>query len=487
MQRAGYTAVRALQVGRLPDQLLSIAAHAVMSLATAASVRKTRRFSDMTSDPLAQLRYGQLTGARRLDLSCGLEEFPREIFDLADTLEVLNLTGNRLATLPDDLGRLHKLRILFCSENQFEHLPESVGTCPSLSMVGFKSNAISRVPEASLPPSLRWLILTDNRVETLPDSLGRCAPLQKLMLSGNRLHTLPATLRDCTNLEMLRLAANEFETLPDWLLQLPRLAWLALAGNPCAPTPALESVPARWVRWQDLQLIELLGEGASGFIHRARWLGTQGELPDEVAVKVFKGAMTSDGLPECELAASLTAGAHAGMIETLARIVDHPTGSPALVMSLIEPEFQSLAGPPSLDSCTRDVYPPDCSFTPTIALRMAHSLASAAEHLHRHGLMHGDFYAHNVLWNATGDCKLGDFGAASFYPAAHAKALQQIEARAFGYLLSELIERTPSAAFHSALAALHSRCVSEDRAARPLFAEITQALAGYFSGGSFAL
>jgi hypothetical protein len=353
--------------------------------------------------------------------------------------------------------------------------------------VGFKSNAISHVPDASLPPSLRWLILTDNRIETLPDSLGRCAPLQKLMLSGNRLQTLPATMRDCTNLEMIRLAANEFEALPDWLLNMPRLAWLALAGNPCAPTPALESVPARLVRWQDLQLIELLGEGASGFIHRARWLGTKGELPDEVAVKIFKGAMTSDGLPECELAASLTAGAHAGMIETLARIVDHPTGSPALVMSLIEPEFQSLAGPPSLDSCTRDVYAPDCAFTPAIALRMADSLAFAAEHLHRHGLMHGDFYAHNVLWNVAGDCKLGDFGAASFYPANQAHALQQIEVRAFGYLLSELLEHTaPNDPSLTALAKLQSRCLSDDRASRPLFAEITEALAGYFNGGSFA-
>ena len=57
---------------------------------------------------LDQLRAGQLHGLKRLNLSEGLTEFPREIFALANTLEVLNLTGNALSSLPDDLGRLHK-------------------------------------------------------------------------------------------------------------------------------------------------------------------------------------------------------------------------------------------------------------------------------------------------------------------------------------------------------------------------------------------
>ena len=44
---------------------------------------------------LAQLKAGQLAGIQRLDLSCGLTEFPREIFELADSLEILNLSGDR--------------------------------------------------------------------------------------------------------------------------------------------------------------------------------------------------------------------------------------------------------------------------------------------------------------------------------------------------------------------------------------------------------
>jgi hypothetical protein len=37
--------------------------------------------------------------------------------------------------------------------------------CPSLTMVGFKSNWIAEIAETALPPSIRWLILTDNRLE----------------------------------------------------------------------------------------------------------------------------------------------------------------------------------------------------------------------------------------------------------------------------------------------------------------------------------
>ena len=416
---------------------------------------------------LKDLRDGKLAGTRRLHLCCDLEDFPEEIFQLADSLEVLNLTGNQLRDLPKDLGRLHKLKIFFCSENRFEHLPESIGDCPQLSMVGFKSNQIGIVSAKSLSPTLRWLILTDNRIETLPSSLGQCSPLQKLMLSGNRLRELPSSLANCKNLEMIRIAANDVHDLPDWLLSLPRLSWLALAGNPCAPAPSLHSLPPG-IPWHELELTRLLGEGASGHIHRARWQQSR-----EVAVKIFKGTMTSDGLPECEVAASLTAGSHPHMICSLGHIIGHPSGAPGLVMELIPPAFTALAGPPSLDSCTRDIYPNDLHFSPEATLSIATGIASAAEHLHNHGILHGDLYAHNVLWNAQGNCLLGDFGAASFYPSHQAKALEKIEVRAFGILLSELLHRSDPS---PGLGDLMERCQQPNVSQRPSFEEVCATL-----------
>jgi hypothetical protein len=428
-------------------------------------------------DTLAELRAGRLAGATRLDLSCGLTEFPREIFDLADSLETLNLSGNALDALPDDLGRLHKLRVLFCSDNRFTSLPESIGQCHGLDIVGFKANRIRSVPAAALPPSLRWLILTDNQVEELPETLGHCTRMQKLMLAGNRLRRLPDSMAACRQLELLRLSANRFEALPDWLPSLPRLSWLAAAGNPFdtqAEDAAITAQSVPHVAWQGLTLGKKLGEGASGVIHQA----TLGPSRQEVAVKLFKGAVTSDGWPHSEMAACIAAGAHPTLIAAQSRIDGHPDGTEGLVMALVPPSFRTLAGPPSLASCTRDVYADDAQWTSDVALRIAHDIASAMQHLHARGILHGDLYAHNILWNAQGGGRLGDFGAGwmtGSLDARQAAALQRLEMRAFGCLLEELLERC-SGAPPVAMSALKDRCLHPDVSSRPSFAEALSVL-----------
>ena len=393
---------------------------------------------------LAQLRNGSLAGVSRLDLRENLRCFPQEVFDLADSLEVLNLTGNALHSLPDDLPRLHRLRILFCSENAFTSLPEVLSACPSLEMVGFKSNRISHLPDQALPPHLRWLILTDNCLSTLPDTLGSCSRLQKLMLSGNQLTRLPDSLVACSALELVRVAANRLQTLPSWLPQLPRLAWLAFAGNPCSPTPPEPQASAiASIAWPSLAIGEKLGDGASGEIFSA----LPPDAPDRpVAVKLFKGALTSDGFPENERLACLHAGRHAHLIPLLGQITHHPDARPGLVMERIDPGFAALGGPPSFDTCTRDVYSPSLQLTGTTTVSLVRGVASAVRHLHAKGLLHGDLYAHNVLFHPDGRCYLGDLGAASLLPSPHSSPLVQqlkrLDLRALGILISELLQRT---------------------------------------------
>ena len=427
---------------------------------------------------LEQLRTGALKGVQRLQLACGLAEFPREIFELADSLEILDLSGNALSSLPDDLQRLGKLRIIFCSDNQFTELPAVLGACPALTMVGFKANRIRTVLPASLPAQLRWLVLTDNQIEELPAELGRRPLLQKLMLAGNRLRTLPADMAQLHKLELLRIAANQLTALPDWLPSLPRLTWLAYAGNPfCAEREdTLAHAPSATIDWRQLQLGRKLGEGASGVIYHADWLRDGRSEP--VAVKLFKGAMTSDGSPLCEMAACISAGTHPNLIPVLGQVAQHPEGRHGLVMSLIDPEFRNLAGPPSLVSCTRDIYEDSKHFDLEAMLSIAHGIASAASQLHARGIMHGDLYGHNILHCQQGRTLLGDFGAASFYDPAGPQALplQRLEVRAFGFLLEELSVRCDTT-LPDELARLQAACVHPGAASRPLFAEIESRLA----------
>ena len=434
-----------------------------------------------TTATLDALRSGQLQGITRLDLTCGLQEFPREIFELADTLEVLNLSGNSLSELPDDLSRLSNLRVLFCSENRFTQLPEVLSSCVHLEMVGFKANHIREVAPAAISPGLRWLILTDNQVSALPASISNCTRLQKLMLAGNQLADLPEEMRGCVGLELLRISANRFQALPQWLLQLPSLTWLAFGGNPLSAVPHAPSPVLARPKWGDLVLAEKLGEGASGVIHKAHWQPTPQQAAQPVAVKLFKGEVTSDGFPSVEMAACLAAGNHSHLIGVIGELTGHPAGTSGLVMPWVDPGFQNLAGPPNLTTCTRDVYKDGQRFSLPLVLDLAKGLAAVGEHLHARGISHGDFYAHNVLYRPEGGCFLGDFGAASFYPpqaGAGTNPFEALEVRAFGYLLGELLERIEPE-FHillPSLKALQLRCVAPDAASRPPFAELVRTL-----------
>jgi hypothetical protein len=425
-------------------------------------------------DTLTLLRSGKLHGIHRLDLNAGLATFPEEIFDLAETLEILDLSDNSLSELPEDLPRLEKLRVLFCSGNRFTRLPEILGQCPALEMISFRANEISAIPPAALGPNLRWIVLTDNRLEALPPEIGTCKRLQKLMLAGNRLSFLPDELAELKGLELLRLSANRFESLPEVLLQMPRLAWLALGGNPCTTVEQDADVPE--IGWDRLHLHEKLGEGASGTIHHAD-LGQMGSITSEkVAVKLFKGRMTSDGLPENEISSSLAAGSHPGLLGGRARITGHPEGVDGLVMQLAGPDFQPLAGPPSLKTCTQDIYPEDRHFPYSVAVKLALGIAEAAAHLHGRRIIHGDLYAHNILWNPQGTSLWGDFGAAWSAPEKYAATLEKIEVRAYGHLLGELAARIIPEPSREAqieeLMALKDHCLCPDVAYRPDFRQI---------------
>lgn len=388
---------------------------------------------------LSELKSGKLSGIRHLTLSENLTSFPLEILSLADTLEILDLSNNELTSLPKELAQLRKLKILFASNNHFETLPEALGQCASLEMIGFKSNKIDHVPENALPAELRWLILTDNRISTLPDSLGQRPRLQKLALAGNRLTQLPQTLSQSINLELVRISANQLTECPDQLLNLPKLAWLAFSGNPFSLSDEnIHSVPE--IPSSSYSLQEILGRGASGIISKANWNQQQSMFPDEIAVKVFKGQITSDGYPKDELQACLKAGHHPNLVKSLAQV--NESGYLALLMELIPSHYSNLGLPPCFQSCTRDNFP--LGFTLTIEQidKIITQMKSVFTHLHLNQVCHGDLYAHNALFDEEANIIVGDFGAATMYHMLNEtqqRQIKQIEQRALNHFIDDLL------------------------------------------------
>lgn len=448
-------------------------------------------------ETLEQLKAGQLIGQKRLKLSGGLTDFPIEILDMAESLEVLDLSGNCFNRLPESFGRLRRLKILFLNDNRFRAFPSVLADCPSLSMVSFKHNQMEVIGDRALSPTIRWLILTGNRLKAMPEAIGQLSRLQKLMLAGNQLRSLPDEMAACHSLELIRLSANQLQSLPAWLFSLPRLSWLAYAGNPCCGTPSesTRSVPA--IGEDELQIAEVLGQGASGIIYKGLWTPAQGESvhPQAVAVKLFKGELTSDGLPADEMRACIAAGSHPNLVTVLGKLGDRLTGSSqgksGLVFSFIPSDYVNLGNPPDLDTCTRDTYSEGTFFELPVILRILQGIAGAIAHLHRNGIMHGDLYAHNILIDAAGDSFLGDFGAASFYrPTDDATSvLERLEVRAFGCLMEDLLDRympakreptnTVTVAY---LRRLQKACMHPTPSERPPFETILERLTSLVAG-----
>ncbi|KAI8612530.1 hypothetical protein BC830DRAFT_1136265 [Chytriomyces sp. MP71] len=436
-----------------------------------------------------------------------------------DELEARDATGNRvvdhahlvdlklvtgciefLTQLPDSFASaLPNLRTAFFSNCGFKQFP-AVLARTRLERVAFKDNGMHTLAQDCLPSStLRWLILTNNCITRLPACIGRCPRLEKCMLAGNQIMDLPIEMARCERLALLRISANEFEGgLPPFLLRMPALAFLAFAGNPTnAARDAQEEEEKRVlprVAWDQLRIGKALGEGASGVICQAvcteQTLGFQNA---DVAVKMFKGAVTSDGWPEEEMRAAIAAGQHENLITPVAEVVNHPEGAHGLVLPLIPAIYKNLGLPPSMDTCSRDVFVQGLRVSAEKAAGILKGVASACAHLHGRGISHGDLYAHNILVDFEEDLRdakhefgevlLGDFGAAYRYDITDKEAAglwEKLEVLAFAHLVEDvmgLVDAKNSPMMHS-LAKLHVRCSVRDVASRPSFRNIVDIMAG---------
>jgi serine/threonine protein kinase len=99
--------------------------------------------------------------------------------------------------------------------------------------------------------------------------------------------------------------------------------------------------------------------------------------------------------------------------------------------------------------------------------------------MHERGIMHGDFYAHNIMIDAEANSILGDFGGASFFEPREAEVrqgLERLEVRAFGCLMEELLvlssDDSSNIELRENLIGLRDRCLSSDNGVRPLFTSI---------------
>lgn len=150
-----------------------------------------------------------------------LSEFP-VVFSssvMKDTLEELVLRGNSLTRFPIEVARwCHELRHLDISENKLHTIP----------------------PEIRRLQNLEVLYLSENELEVLPDELTALSRLQDVKCDHNRLHKLPLGTGNLTQLTHFDVSFNQLEMLPTSMLALTALTSLQANDNQLkAHPPAL--------------------------------------------------------------------------------------------------------------------------------------------------------------------------------------------------------------------------------------------------------
>lgn len=176
-----------------------------------------------------------------------------------ENLEILDLHGNNLSSLPSNFGNLSRLRVLNVSENSFESLPfatlakmplteinarknqisgtlidDSVDSLPFLQTLDVSSNQLIHLCSPSKTvtmPALLQICLSMNRLQDLPD-IGSWAKLHTIAADENNINAIPEGFTQLQHLKSVDFSSNDIRIIPNEVGRMENLTMLRLSGNP---------------------------------------------------------------------------------------------------------------------------------------------------------------------------------------------------------------------------------------------------------------
>ncbi|KAF1959682.1 L domain-like protein [Byssothecium circinans] len=167
----------------------------------------------------------QITSLRDLKLAENALEgsFPPSVGSLTQ-LEILEIQGNKLTSLPSEMRALAHLRTLNVSDNKLKALPTELFTeVPIIELIATKNAFSGAFFDIDTVPHLQNLQLANNSLTTFCESGTVLLPaLKYLDLSGNRLSAL-SDMSSWTSLTTLLMGYNKLSSLPEGFLSLQTL------------------------------------------------------------------------------------------------------------------------------------------------------------------------------------------------------------------------------------------------------------------------
>ncbi|XP_052137488.1 LRR receptor-like serine/threonine-protein kinase EFR [Oryza glaberrima] len=247
-------------------------------------------------------------------------------------LSVLNLTiTNLTGSIPDDIGRLHRLELLDLGNNAFSGvIPASIGNLTRLGVLRLAVNQLSGQIPADLQGlhSLRSINIRNNGLTgSIPNSLFNNTPLLSyLNIANNSLSgSIPACIGSLPMLQFLDLQVNQLAgPVPPGVFNMSMLGVIALALNGLTgPIPGNESfrlpslwffsidannftgpIPQGFAACQQLQVFSLIQNLFEGTL--PSWLGKLTNLVKlNLGENHFDGGSIPDALSNITMLASL--------------------------------------------------------------------------------------------------------------------------------------------------------------------------------------
>ncbi|MBD2596211.1 leucine-rich repeat domain-containing protein [Nostoc spongiaeforme FACHB-130] len=211
----------------------------------------------MTQDELlALIEQAAAEGWRELDLSGqNLAELPREIgklqqleslilgkkvegYEFVGSRYLENFSGNNLKTLPLELLDLPNLRKLDISGNPLESIPDVVTQILHLEELILIRVELTEIPDAIAKlTNLTQLHLSFNKITQIPEAIAKLTNLTQLHLRNNQITQIPEAIAKLTNLTQLHLNDNQITQIPEAIANLTNLTQLDLKGNQITQIP----------------------------------------------------------------------------------------------------------------------------------------------------------------------------------------------------------------------------------------------------------
>ena len=197
-----------------------------------------KEIQNLTLSALQPVSTKQLEGPKKKLIVLKRGDYPSAGFP--STLQHLQISGVRLARVDSRILKLRSIVKLDLSGNEIASLPDNWDLLDLLSELDLSDNQIEKLPRqfcvGALSRSLKQLNLSGNKIVLLPNYFCNLRQLISFHANKNHLKCLPPSIGKLTNLKHFQVSDNNIQVLPGSFSRLRYKEFLSYNHNGASRT-----------------------------------------------------------------------------------------------------------------------------------------------------------------------------------------------------------------------------------------------------------